>query len=603
MSHNSLPPRAEAALDHTWNMASVYATPADFETAVDELLAELPRIRALQESLGRSPAELASGLSAIEEYRIRMQRAVMYAQCEFSVDTTDQAAAARLGRARTLEGQVRGGIAFVDPALMAIGFDTLRAWIGEEPRLAQYSHYFDQLERRSAHVRSAEVEELLGMSADVFTTARATHGVLVNSELSFEPAITAGGEPVEFGQGTINVMLTHPDREVRRSAWEHYADSHLAVKNTLASCVATVVKEHVYTARARRYQSTIDAALSANFIPEVVFHNLIDTFKRHLPTWHRYWDVRRRAMGLDTLREFDVKAPLSAERTVVPYEQAVEWICEGMQPLGDEYVGIVRRGCLQDRWVDVYPNRGKSEGAYSSGQPGTQPFIFMSYNNDLFSMSTLAHELGHSLHSWYTWHNQPLTYSRYTIFAAEVASNFNQAMVRDHMLRTQTDRNFQIGVLEEAMSNFHRYFLIMPTLARFELAIHQRVEQNQPLSAGWMNDLLADLYSEAYGSAFEVDRERTGVTWAEFPTHMYLNYYVFQYATGISGAHALARGILDGKPGAVDRYLGFLKAGSSQFPLDALREAGVDLSTPEPVEQAFATMASYVDRLDALLNQ
>jgi len=286
----------------------------------------------------------------------------------------------------------------------------------------------------------------------------------------------------------------------------------------------------------------------------------------------------------------------------VTYPQAVDWIAAGMQPLGDEYVNILRRGALEQRWVDIYPNKGKRAGAYSYGGPGTHPFIFMSYNDDLFSLSTLAHELGHSLHSYYSWQTQPPIYARYTLFAAEVASNFNQALVRAHLLTTQMDRDFQIGVIEEAMSNFHRYFFIMPTLARFELEIHERVERGQALNAESLIQLMADLFAEGYGGEVELDVQRIGITWAEFSTHLYSNFYVFQYATGIAGAHALAEKILANEPGAVDRYLTFLKAGGSAYPLDALKQAGVDLTTPEPVEQTFAVLAGLVDRLAQLVN-
>ncbi|HQY91740.1 M3 family metallopeptidase, partial [Caldilinea sp.] len=285
----------------------------------------------------------------------------------------------------------------------------------------------------------------------------------------------------------------------------------------------------------------------------------------------------------------------------VPYSQAVDWICEGMAPLGEEYVSVLRRGCLQERWVDIYPNKGKRLGAFSYGGPGTHPFVMMSYNDDIFSLSTLAHELGHSLHSYYSWRTQPTIYGRYTLFAAEVASNFNQALVRDYLLRTQSDRTFQVAVIEEAMSNFHRYFLIMPTLARFELEVHARTERGEALTATVLNELMADLFAEGYGADLAMDRARTGSTWAQFSTHLYSNFYVYQYATGIAGANALAQGVLAGKEDAVERYLDFLHAGGSRYPLDALQHAGVDLTTPAPVDAAFAVLADYVDRLETLL--
>jgi oligoendopeptidase F len=282
-------------------------------------------------------------------------------------------------------------------------------------------------------------------------------------------------------------------------------------------------------------------------------------------------------------------------------------------PLGDEYVSVARRGMTEQRWVDKYPNRGKRAGAFSTGTPGTQPFILMSYNDDLFSLSTLAHELGHSMHKYFTQKTQPFVYTQYGIFLAECASNFNQALVRDYLLKNASrlaqsltsdqlpTSDFEIAVIEEAMSNFHRYFFIMPTLARFELEIHERVERGQALTAQTMIDLLADLFAEGYGANVEMDRERVGITWAQFATHLYRNFYVYQYATGISAAHALAQNILDGKPGAVEKYLGFLSAGGSDFPLEILKRAGVDLTTPEPVETTFGVLARYVDRLEQLL--
>jgi oligoendopeptidase F len=368
----------------------------------------------------------------------------------------------------------------------------------------------------------------------------------------------------------------------------------------MANCLAAGIKQAVFLSRARRYTSAIEASLDASNIPVEVFHNLIATFRRHLPTWHRYWRVRRRALGYDRLHVYDERAPLTARQPRVPFGEAVAWIAQGMAPLGDEYVDVLRRGVLAQRWVDIYPNRGKQSGAFSTGTPGTHPFILMSYNDDIFSMSTLAHELGHSLHSYLTWRHQPQIYARYPLFLAEVASNFNQAMVRAHLLAAPCDADFQIAVIEEAMANFHRYFFVMPTLARFELETHSRIERGQALTAQSLIGLMADLFSEGYGGEVEIDRDRLGITWAMFHTHLYTDFYVYQYATGIAGAHALAEQILGGAPGAVDRYLQFLKAGGSGYPLDLLARAGVDMASPEPVERTFEVLARMVDRLEGL---
>ncbi len=287
----------------------------------------------------------------------------------------------------------------------------------------------------------------------------------------------------------------------------------------------------------------------------------------------------------------------------MPYEQAVEWIAEGVAPLGEEYVKVMREGALQGRWVDVYPNQGKRMGAFSSGAVDTKPFIFMSYNDDIFSMSTLAHELGHSMHSYLAWRSQPFVYSNYGLFQAEVASNMHQALTRRHLLATNTDPGFQVAVIEEAMSNFYRYFFIMPSLARLELEIHEHAERGGAITAGYLNNLMADLMMEVYGSEVEVserDRERIGSTWAQFHTHLYSNFYVYQYATGIAAADHLAGRVAAGDPAAVGSYLSFLKSAGSMYPLEGLRMAGVDMTSPEPVEAAFATMSSMVDRLEEL---
>ncbi|HAJ36507.1 MAG TPA: oligoendopeptidase F, partial [Chloroflexi bacterium] len=473
--------RSEIPVEYTWDLTNIYPSPAEWEATLAEVKARLASTRQFQGRLGESPAVLAEWLAHLQALMAETQRLVMYAALDYSTDTTNQVAAARAAQATSFSSLVQTATAFAEPELMRIGFATLRQWLQSEPSLAIYAHYIDNLERLSSHVRSAEVEELLGQVEDPFRTAANTHGILTNSEIVFAPAIsTDGSEQFEVTHGTLGALLSSPDRTVRRTAWESYADGHLAFQYTMANALAAGVKQNVFRARARRYGSALEAALTPPNIPTQVFHNLIATFRRNLPTWHRYWRLRRRVLGVETLHEYDIKAPLTQEKIEVPYRQAVDWICAGMAPLGEEYVNILRRGALEERWIDIYPNKGKRLGAFSYGAPGTHPFIMMSYNDDIFSLSTLAHELGHSMHSYFSWRTQPIIYGRYTLFAAEVASNFNQALVRDYLLRTQRDRAFQIAVLEEAMSNFHRYFFVMPTLARFELELHERAERGEP---------------------------------------------------------------------------------------------------------------------------
>lgn len=602
MSELTVPARSAIAPEHTWNAPSVFESVAAWEAELKHVLESLPAVAKFKDHLADGPSTLADMLEALEALFQRAGKVYVYASMSHAVDTTDQAAAGRFGQSQAAFGQVFATVAFLDPELIAIGQDTLTEWVKAEPRLTIYQHYVDDLFRRQAHVRSAEVEELLGLLSEPFASTYQTASLLTDSDMKFAPAHSSAGEAGEVTQGSIDKLLASPDRETRRTAWESYADTYLEFKNTLANNLASSIKRDVFEMRARKHPSTLEASLFDYAVPSEVFRNLITTFKANLPTWHRYWAVRRQALGVDTLHPYDIWAPLTQNPPVISYAQSVEWICEGLKPLGEDYVSIMRQGCLQDRWVDIYPNQGKTSGAFSSGRQGTHPFILMSYDDTIFSLSTLAHELGHSMHSYLTWKHQPAIYADYSLFLAEVASNFNQAMVRAYLLSTNTDRNFQISVIEEAISNFHRYFFIMPTLARFELEMHERAEHGEGLTADIMNERMADLFSEGYGGQMNVDRARVGVTWAQF-SHLYADYYVYQYATGISGANAFARRILAGEPGAAEAYRHFLSSGSSRYPLETLKQAGVDLASPKPVEAAFAVLAGLVDRLETLVGK
>lgn len=600
MTETEVPPRKEIPSEYTWNAPSVFESVAAWEAEVEAIRGMLPKFEELRGHLGDGADTLLEALVTRDELRRRTGKASVYASMTYAVDTTNQEAIGMYGKAQTLVGQTIAATAFIDSELLDIGEGTLRQWIEDEPQLSEYAHYIDDLFRQRAHVRSAEVEELLGMLQDPFSGVSSTASMLTNADFEFEPAVSSNGEKLPVTQGTLSRILNRPDRQARRTAWKHYSDTHLAFKNTLATNLITSIKQFVFQTRARRHDSTLETALFPNNIPVDVFHSLIDTFRANLPTWHRYWRIRRQALDVDTLHSYDIWAPLTQDSPNVTYEQAVGWICEALEPLGDEYISAIRKGCLEERWVDVYPNQGKRSGAFSSGRPGTYPFIMMSFTDDLLSLSTLAHELGHSMHSYLTWQNQPMIYSAYSLFVAEVASNFHQAMVRAHLMEQKDDPIFLISLIEEAMSNFHRYFFIMPTLARFELETHERIERGQGLTPDDLIGLMVDLFSEGYGNEMHVDRERVGMTWATFP-HLYRDYYVYQYATGISGAHALANRILSGEEGAVEDYLGFLKAGGSKYPLDALKEAGVDLATPQPVQETFDVLAELVDKLEELI--
>ncbi|WP_339096334.1 oligoendopeptidase F [Deinococcus sp. VB142] len=595
----TLPKRADVPREQTWDIEALYATPAAWEAEAEALTGDIAGLGTYAGTLGESPEKLLAYLKAADDLELRLSRFMSYASMSASVDGRDATAAAWRDRASGIAAQYGSANAFARPELLALNEVTLREWL-IRPEFAGFRIKLERLLRVKPHVRSAEVEELLGAVQAPFASERGIHPALANMDMDFG---TAGGQKIT--QGNVDRLTSDPDREIRREAWENYADAHLAAKHAQAAMYATNVRQNIFLARARRYPDAITASLAPDHIPTEVVTTLLATYRANTPIWHRYWRVRRDWLGLSELREYDVKASLVPPRRV-SYAEAVDWIAEGMAPLGEEYVKDLRFGLLEDRWVDYAENDGKRQGAYSNGGGRVKPYIFMTWNNTVSSYSTLAHEIGHSMHSLLAQREHAASVPRYTLFHAEVASNFNQAMSRKNLLakaRAAGDTEFEVQIIEEALSNFHRYFFIMPTLAAFELEAYRRIEAGGTLSAPDLITLTADLLGEGYGDGVTMDRERSGILWAQFSTHLYANFYAYQYATGISAAHQLLEQFDQNPEAARENYLRFLKSGGSLDPIDALKAAGVDMLSPEPVQATFRTLEGYVARLEELLAQ
>lgn len=597
MAVKTLPSRQDLDPAFTWDLSVLYPSEEAYWADLELSSAESEKLAGYRGRLGESASTLAEFMELYFAYQAKLQRLRNYAVLPVNVDQHDQEARRKAGEFAAVAARAAQRLAFVAPELLALGSDEVEGFMRDEPSLGYLRRYFQRLEAQRPHFRSEEVEELLSGLTDAFGATERAYNSLANGEITFEPA-RVGGQEYVVERSTYPALKGSRDRAVRQAAYDSYKQGFLRFRDTLAELYLGRVKQSVYTARARAYDDTVALQLEPYEVPRSVLDAVVETFKANLPVWHRYWAARRKLLGVERLEDWDVFAPLARQPMDVSYQQAVDWLVDGMAPLGADYVEPLRRGLVEQRWVDVYPNRGKRDGAFCSHAYGHTPQVMMSFVGDLGSLSTLAHELGHAMHAVLIDQNQPVPYSQVSMVAAETASNFNQALVRRHLLSRFTDPDQRLDVLDEAFSNFHRYFFIMPTLVRFELAVHDAVARGEGLTGERLVALMRDLFQEGYGQHIAAD-DRVGITWAEFG-HLYVPFYTFQYAAGISAAAALAEDVYEGEPGAAERYLDFLRAGSSVPPIEALRAAGVDLATPEPIERAFAALEGYVTELERL---
>ncbi len=596
----TLPKRSQLPVEQTWSLETVFASEQDWRLALEAVRASGTQLAVFQGRLAESGALLLEALQTQDRLFLAAQIMTMYPSLLSATEGTNTHYSSLSAEAGAASSALAGAAAFMRPELLTLTPEQLQAMMRDEPQLGVYQHSLHILAQQKDHVRSPEIERLLAQVQEPLGSASAISEAASDADMKFAPI--AGG--VVVSHTSVGELLSGTDSSVRKAAWESYADGHLAFQNTLAATLQGSIKAYVFNAQARGYGSSLEMSLSNNHIPVQVFENLLETFKANLPTWHRYWALRKKAMGgeLHTydIPIYDSPAPLIASPKM-SFAEASRVILEGMKPLGANYHAIMQKGLFEQRWVDWGQNEGKGAGAFSSGAQGTHPFIFQSWSDDLYSMSTLAHELGHSMHSYLTRTTQPTVYAEYGLFVAEVASNFNQAMVRADLLKKADSKETKLAILEEAFANFHRYLFVMPTLALFERELYSHIESGGAINAPYLSERLVALLSQGYGGHVTIDAERLGSGWMNFG-HLYAPFYVYQYATGIAAANALAKDVLEQGQVAAENYLRFLSAGSSDYPLEVLKLAGIDMSRPEPVQRGFEVLKSMVDELEQLLN-
>ncbi|WP_294752117.1 oligoendopeptidase F [uncultured Exiguobacterium sp.] len=592
--------RQDVDVTETWNLESIYATNEVWEEEFESVKAMLPLLVEYKGRLGQSAETLYEGLQLRDEVSRRLYKLYTYAHMRYDENTADSFYQAMNDRARTLASQIGATLAFMTPELLAVPEATIETYLNENADLGMYRHAFDELNQEREHVLTEAEEAILAKAGEVLGQSGTTFGMLNNADLTFPKIKGEDGEETELTHGRFITFLESSDRSVREAAFKAMYGTYAKYTNTLASTLAGSVKKDNFYADVRKFPSARAAALHGNAIPESVYDGLVEAVHEHLPLLHRYVALRKRVLGLDELHVYDMYTPLVSEVEMkVSYEEAKQLMVEGLAPLGAEYKHILEEG-LSERWVDVRETRGKRSGAYSSGAYDTQPFILMNWQDNINNLFTLAHEFGHSVHSYYTRKFQPYPYGDYSIFVAEVASTTNEALLNDYLLKKVTDRKEKLYLLNNQLETFRGTLFRQTMFAEFEHAIHDAARLGQSLTPEFLTSTYYALNQKYFGEEIVLDEE-IGLEWARIP-HFYYNYYVYQYATGISAAAALTDQILEEGEPAVERYINnFLKAGSSDYPIEVLKAAGVDMTTKAPVEAALRQFERVLDEFEALL--
>lgn len=595
----SLPPRSEVNTEDTWDLSRLYASDDEWETALKELENRIPGYADFKGKLGDGATFLAACLKYDSASERIAERLANYAYLKTTEDQTDSTYQRLLGRLQNVATRAGEAAAYIRPEIMAIPDETMAEFL-QDPEMELFQLMIERMVRYKKYTLSDREEQILAMQGEMAGAAGRIFRQLLDADLKFGYVENEKGESIELTQSTFSRFLESPDRSVRQTAFKQFYEQFKGHENALAASLHGSIQKDVYYARVRGYDSCLQSVLFADNVPQSVYDNLIATVRKHLPTLFKFYDLRRRKMGLDEIHHYDTYVPIISEiEKRHTWDQASDVIIDALAPLGDEYCSVLRGG-LKGRWCDRYPNQNKQSGAFSYGTFDGDPYIMMNYKTDVLrDVFTLAHEAGHSMHSHYSSANQPYEYHNYTIFVAEVASTFNEQLLTRHMIDIASDDRERAYLINNEIDDIRATIVRQTMFAEFEKITHEMVEAGEPLTVDALKETYRKLLDDYFGPEFVIDDELP-LECMRIP-HFYRSFYVYKYATGLSAAIALSQRVLNGGAEELDAYLGFLKSGCSKFPLDLLRDAGVDLETPEPVDAAMQKFASLVDQLDQLL--
>ncbi len=591
--------RKEIPLEHTWDLESLFKNQESWD---DEY--ELVKKLAEEFELYKGKATLSSD----NLYKVLVDRDNLYRRAgnlavfthmKLDEDTTNNISQGLSDKAMNLYVEVNEKTSFLEPEILLLDTDQLKEFVEEKLELKLYNQFLDDLLRQKSHILSAREESILAQIGEFSNAPQKIFSMLDNADLKFPNITDENGKEIQVTHGNFIPLMESKHRQVRKAAFEAVYSTYRSFKNTYASILDGDLKKNIFNSKIRNFKNTREASLSNNNIPVEVYDNLILAIHDNLDSMHKYMDIRKRALGLEELHMYDLYTPIVKEIDFkIPYKESVELIKTGLHPLGKDYSAIMDEA-FSSRWIDIYENKGKRSGAYSSGSYDSKPFILLNYHDTLDSAFTLAHELGHSIHSYLTRKTQPFVYGNYSIFVAEVASTANETLLLDHMLNNVKDKNQKLYLLNHYLESFRTTVFRQTMFAEFELIINQHLEAGGALTADYLCGEYKKLNHLYYGPNIIVD-EDIEMEWARIP-HFYYNYYVFQYATGFSAAVALSEKILKEGDKATEKYLEFLKSGESDYPINVLKKAGVDMTTKEPVNNAMALFRKLVEEMDSLI--
>ncbi len=592
----TIPKRSEVLPENSWQLEDLFSSQKDWDNTYEELK-KLKNKAADYEGKLNTPDHIKAVFALEDDLSLQIERLYVYAHLNHDQDTTNPTYQALVQKAKKLSVEVSEALSFITPEILSLPEEELDSYIND-PKLADYKFTLQEIKREKAHVLSKTEEALLAQVGNLSQAPQQIFGMINNADMKFPKIKDEHGKEVELTHGSYIQFLENPNREVRERAFKAIYETYGKQKNTIAATLSANINKNMFYSRVRKYPSVLEMSLYGDNIPKEVYTNLIDTIHESLPLLQRYLKLRKKLLGVDELHMYDLFAPLVEEyKWDISYDEAKAMLMEGLQPLGQNYLNMLREG-LNNRWIDVYENEGKRTGAYSWGAYGTHPYVLLNHKNNLNSMFTLAHEMGHALHSYFSDENLKYRDAQYTIFLAEVASTTNEALLMDYLLKKSTDPKQKLYLLTYYADQFRTTVFRQTMFAEFEKLIHERAEAGESLTPQELSKIYYDLNVKYHGKEMTVDQD-IEMEWARIP-HFYTSFYVYKYATGFSAATSFSKQILEEGQPAVDRYLGFLKSGGSDYSINILKKAGVDMSSPEPIREAMSVFEQLVEQMENL---